>query len=59
MPTMIEQPTAATDIRDAFFNEVYQLAQADHRVMVLTDDQGAFALDRIRVELPSRSEERV
>jgi transketolase len=54
MPPLIEQPNAATDIRDAFFNEVYLLAQADRRVMVLTDDQGAFALDRIRAELPSQ-----
>jgi len=51
---MIEQQTAAMDIRDAFFNEVYYLAQSDRRVMVLTDDQGAFALDRIRAELPSQ-----
>jgi transketolase len=42
------------DIRDAFFNEVYRLARADRRVMVLTDDQSAFALDRIRTELPAQ-----
>lgn len=42
------------DIRDAFFDEVYRLAQSDRRVMVLTDDQGAFALDKIRADLPGQ-----
>jgi transketolase len=42
------------DIRDAFFDEVYRLTQSDRRVMVLTDDQGAFALDKIREDLPEQ-----
>jgi transketolase len=49
-----QHPTATVDIRDAFFDEVYRLAQSDRRVMVLTDDQGAFALDKIREDLPEQ-----
>lgn len=47
-------PPHGKDIRDAFFDEVYQLAKQDPRVMVLTDDQGAFALDRIRSDFPAQ-----
>jgi transketolase len=44
----------ATDIRDAFFSALHRLAQRDRRVMALTDDQSAFALDRMRTELPAQ-----
>lgn len=54
MPTATAKPMPATDIRDAFFGEVHRLARDDRRVMVLTDDQSAFALDRMRTELPAQ-----
>lgn len=54
MSSVIENSAATTDIRDAFFNEVYRLAKDDQRVMVLTDDQGAFGLDQIRADLPAQ-----
>jgi transketolase len=47
-------PPPAEDIRDAFFHEILRLARQDRRVMVLTDDQSAFALDQIRDELPAQ-----
>ncbi len=54
MTTASLHPVPAEDVRDAFFGEVFLLAQADSRVMVLTDDQGAFGLDRIRDRLPEQ-----
>jgi transketolase len=40
------------DIRDAFFSEVHRRVLEDERYIVLTDDQGAYALDLIRKERP-------
>lgn len=54
MASIFDNSMAATDIRDAFFNEVYYLVKNDSRVMVLSDDQGAFALDRIRADFPKQ-----
>jgi transketolase len=54
MPATTAKPPPVTDIRDAFFGQVHLLAQADRRVMVLTDDQSAFALDRMRTEMPAQ-----
>lgn len=42
------------DIRDAFFEEMLALAQKDPRVVFLTADMGAFALERFRREMPER-----
>ncbi len=42
------------DVRDAFFETVYAIASGDRRVIVLTDDQGAFALERFRKDLPAQ-----
>lgn len=42
------------DIRDACFDAVYQLAAQDPRVMVLSDDQGALSLERLRRDFPGR-----
>jgi len=47
-------PALSVDIRDAFFEEVYRLAREDRRVIVLTDDQSAFALDKIRADMPAQ-----
>lgn len=42
------------DMRDAFFDEVVQSAMEDRRIVVLTDDQGAFSLERLRRERPDQ-----
>jgi transketolase len=42
---------AERDVRDAFFEALYEIARRDRRVMLLTDDQGAFALTRFRADL--------
>jgi transketolase len=39
------------DVRDAFFDEIYRIASRDRNLVVLTDDQGAFSLDRFRNDL--------
>lgn len=47
-------PNRGRDIRDAFFDEIYEVAVEDERVIVLVDDQGALALNRLREEFPER-----
>ncbi len=42
------------DIRDAFFDELSSLAASDPDLLLLTDDQGAFGLNRFRRERPSQ-----
>ena len=42
------------DIRDAFFDEVYEIALQDKNVIFLTADMGAFCLNRFKVELSSQ-----
>jgi transketolase len=42
------------DVRDAFFETVLEIACSDSSVMVLTVDQGAFALDEFRRRLPDQ-----
>ncbi len=38
-------------MRDAFFDELYSIASADPNVLLLTDDQGAFGVERIKRDL--------
>ncbi len=40
-----------TDIRDAFFDEVYEIASKDPNVMFLTADMGALSLNRFKKDL--------
>lgn len=40
------------DIRDAFFDCLYDIAQSDERVILLTDDMGAFSLKRFAKDIP-------
>lgn len=42
------------DIRDAFFDQVYKMAHADRRIIVLTNDQGAFGLQKLKEDFPDR-----
>lgn len=44
----------AIDIRDAFFDELYQLAKDDKNVVLMTADMGAFSLERFRRDFPDR-----
>ena len=41
-------------MRDAFFDEVYALAQQDRNLMFLTADMGAFSLNRFKKDLPEQ-----
>lgn len=45
---------ARVDIRDVFFEEFFELARRDPRVIILCDDQGAMTLTRMRAELPDQ-----
>lgn len=42
------------DIRDAFFDKVYTIAQADRNVVFLTDDMGAHTLEIFKENLPDQ-----
>ncbi|OGP68459.1 MAG: hypothetical protein A2031_01515 [Deltaproteobacteria bacterium RBG_19FT_COMBO_43_11] len=42
---------AGLDIRDAFFDELYDIAAADSDVLFLTADMGAFSLERFKKNL--------
>ena len=42
------------DIRDAFFDEIYNLAKADPRVILLVADMGAFSLVKFKKDFPSQ-----
>ena len=46
-----KQTAAPLSQRDAFWNEVYDIARADPRVMIVSADMGAPALDRFRRDL--------
>lgn len=43
---------ADIDSRDAFFDELLEIAHADPQVIFLTADMGAFSLERFKKELP-------
>jgi transketolase len=42
------------DLRDAFFDELCAIAAEDRNVILLTDDQGAFALDKFKRDMPDQ-----
>ncbi len=42
------------DIRDAFFERIHEHARQDRNIIFLTADQGAFALEAFRKELPEQ-----
>lgn len=46
--------TDVEEMRDAFFDEVLQIAAGDSRVVVLTADHGAFALSKFESQFPER-----
>ena len=42
------------DIRDAFFDELYEIAKEDKEVLFLTADMGALSLEKFKRDLPSQ-----
>jgi transketolase len=42
------------DMRDAFFERLYEVASKDSRIMLLTADHGAFALEKFQKNLPTQ-----
>lgn len=46
--------TSNTDMRDAFFDEVYNLGERDRNVVFLTDDMDAFGLTRFKADMPNQ-----
>lgn len=42
------------DMRDVFFNSLYEIISKDKNVIVLTADHGAFGLDQIRKDFPKQ-----
>jgi transketolase len=48
------QKEGPLDIRDAFFDELYEIARWDRKVVFLTADMGALSLERFRQDFPDR-----
>lgn len=48
------QEISNKDIRDAFFDAMYDIAQEDKQVVFLTADMGAMSLERFRKDLPKQ-----
>lgn len=46
--------SSSSDIRDAFFDRLYDIARADGNVMFLTADMGAFSLEKFKTDLPGQ-----
>ena len=44
----------AIDIRDSFFDALYDIASKDSDVILLVADMGAFSLERFREDLPTQ-----
>lgn len=44
----------AIDIRDAFFDELYEIARRDRNVIFMTADMGAQSLERFKRDLPDQ-----
>lgn len=42
---------SSVDMRDAFFDALYEIAVNDRNLVLLTDDQGAFSLERFKKDL--------
>lgn len=49
---IMTQKTSDIDLRDAFFDTLYDIAKNDSNVMCLAADMGAFSLNRFKKDLP-------
>lgn len=45
---------SSIDMRDAFFNSLYEIIKIDKDVIVLTADHGAFGLNKIKEDFPNQ-----
>ena len=45
---------SAADMRDVFFDRVYELASEDERIVFLSADHGAFSLEKFEKDFPHR-----
>ena len=46
--------TSDIDMRDAFFDEIYEIGSKDKDVVFLTDDMDAFSLRRFKADMPNQ-----
>jgi transketolase len=46
--------STVSDIRDAFFDRLYEIASANSNLMFLTADMGACSLDKFKADLPGQ-----
>jgi len=51
---MAEIDWSAKDMRDVFFDRVYDLACEDERIVFLSADHGAFSLEKFKKDFPDR-----
>ena len=51
---MAEIDWSAEDMRDVFFDRVYELACEDERIVFLSVDHGAFSLEKFKRDMPDR-----
>ncbi|MBW2334254.1 MAG: hypothetical protein JRF06_04035 [Deltaproteobacteria bacterium] len=51
---MVEKQNTIIDIRDAFFDTLYDIAQKNRNVVFLTADMGAWSLNRFREDMPGQ-----
>lgn len=42
------------DLRDCFWNDIYERMKKDERIVILAGDQGALIFDKIKQEMPKR-----
>ncbi|OGH18899.1 MAG: hypothetical protein A3F31_04970 [Candidatus Levybacteria bacterium RIFCSPHIGHO2_12_FULL_38_12] len=54
MKKFLKPHTAYTEMRDAFFEELFQIASHDHDVILLHADQGAYAFQKFYSSLPKQ-----
>ena len=51
---VVEKQNTIIDIRDAFFDTLYDIAQKDRGVVFLTADMGAWSLNRFKEDMPGQ-----
>lgn len=54
MTTKLRPHKLYTDMRDAFFEELFQIAKADKEVILLYADQGAFTFQKFYSDIPKQ-----
>ena len=51
---VVEKQHTIIDIRDAFFDALYDIAKSDRHVIFLTADMGAWSLNRFKEDMPGQ-----